>query len=219
MLILALDGALGRCSAAIWSDGALIAAASQIAPRGQAAMLPPMVAEVLARAGVAATALDAVGVGVGPGGFTGLRAALSLAEGLAAAAGVPLIGVTTGEALAEAVSPARRGARALWAAIDNKRGGIVLERFAPGSRLPQGQPERFAMHALPRPTGPLAIAGDAAALVAATLAAQDFDVMLSEARLPGAEAVAAITAARLAGTLPPRDASPLYAEPPAVRGA
>ncbi len=218
MLILALDGALGRCSAAIWSDGALLAEASHIAPRGQAALLPPMVAEVLARAGVTATALDAVAVGVGPGGFTGLRAALSLAEGLAAAVGTALIGVTTGEALAEAVPPARRQGRALWAAIDNKRGNIVLERFAAGSRMPEGSPEIFGIDALPRPAGPLAIAGDAAALVAATLAARGIDVLLTEARLPGAAAVAAIAAARLAGTLPPRDASPLYAEPPAVRG-
>ena len=43
-----------------------------------------MVVEVLAEAGIAATALDAVAVTIGPGSFTGLRAAIALAQGIAA---------------------------------------------------------------------------------------------------------------------------------------
>jgi tRNA threonylcarbamoyladenosine biosynthesis protein TsaB len=217
MIILALDGALARCSAAVLADGVLVAARRQDAARGQAALLPPMVDAVLAEAGIAATAPTAVAVGVGPGGFTGLRAALALAEGLALAAGLPLIGVTTGEALAAAVPAARRGGRAFWSVIDNRRGRVVLERFAAGAVVPDGAPEAFDLAALPRPPGPVAIAGDAAAAVAARLAAQDRDVLLTDARLPDAAAIAAVAAARLAGAIPPRGAAPLYVEPPAVR--
>ncbi|MBR0655229.1 tRNA (adenosine(37)-N6)-threonylcarbamoyltransferase complex dimerization subunit type 1 TsaB [Plastoroseomonas arctica] len=219
MLILALDGALSRCSAALWCDGAILAEATRDAARGQAALLPPMVADLLERSGLAAAALDAVAVGVGPGGFTGLRAALSLAEGIAAGAGVSLIGVTTGEAMVAALPQWQRRGRAVWSAIDNKRGSIVLERFAVDSATPSGPPEVFALDALPRPDGAAAITGDAAAPVAARLAARELDVMLTDSRLPEASALAAVAAARLSGALPPRAAVPLYAEPPAVRGA
>lgn len=218
MMLLAIDGALARCSAALWRDGVVIAQAEHDAARGQAALLPPLVAQILAQAGIAGTALDAVAVGIGPGGFTGLRAALSLAEGLAAAAGVPLIGVTTGEALVAALPPARRQGRAVWSVIDNRRGSILLERFAPGSATPEGPPEMLTLDSLPRPSGPVAMVGDAAAQVAARLAARESDVMLTDARLPEARALALIAAARLTGALAPRNAAPLYAEPPAVRG-
>lgn len=217
MIILALDGALARCSAAVLADGAVLAAAREDAARGQAALLPPMVDAVLARAGVAAPALSAVAVGVGPGGFTGLRAALALAEGIALAAGLPLIGVTTGEALAAAIPDERRRGRALWSVVDNRRGRVVLERFAPGAMVPDGPPEAFDEAALPAAPGPIAIAGDAAAAVAARLAAQERDVLLSDVRLPEAAVLARVAAARLAGAIPPRDAVPLYVEPPAVR--
>ena len=52
---------------------------------------------------MSAADLDLVAVTVGPGSFTGIRAALALAHGLALAAGVPVIGVTVGEALADAL--------------------------------------------------------------------------------------------------------------------
>jgi tRNA threonylcarbamoyl adenosine modification protein YeaZ len=185
--------------------------------RGHAAALPPMAEAVLAEAGLRAAALDAVAAVVGPGGFTGLRAALSLAEGLALGAGVPLIGVTTGEALAMAIPAALRGSRAVWTVVDNRRGGVVLERFAPGSAVPEGEPAVLAEAALPEMRGPVAVAGDAAPQVAARLAARGVDALLSDGRLPDAGAAALVAALRLAGAIPPRAARPLYAEPPAVR--
>jgi [ribosomal protein S18]-alanine N-acetyltransferase len=124
--VLALDGALARCSAGLVADGALVASRVEDGARGHAAVLPRMAADVLAEAGCAADALDLVAVTVGPGGFTGLRAALSLAQGLALGAGVPVVGVTVGEALAEALP--HLGGRALWVAIDSRRGQVFLER-------------------------------------------------------------------------------------------
>lgn len=198
-LILALDGALACASAAVVRDGVVLAARREPGERGQAALLPAMAAAVLAEADIEATALDAVGVTVGPGGFTGLRAALSLAQGIALAAGIPAIGVTVGEALAAAL-PAGTPA---WSVVDTKRGRVVLERIDLHGLA--GPPEPMAIEALPTPPPGTLLVGDAAALVA------------GESTLPDAVAVAAVAARRLTGTLPPRAARPLYVQPPAVQ--
>ena len=63
---------------------------------------------------------------VGPGSFTGIRAGLALAHGIALAAGVPVVGVTVGEALADSLP--YLGERQLWVAIDSRRGRVFLER-------------------------------------------------------------------------------------------
>lgn len=213
MRILAIEGALARCSVALLADGVVLAARQADAARGHPALLPRFAAEVLAEAGMAATGLDAVAVGVGPGGFTGLRAAIALAEGLALAAGCPLIGVTTGEALAAAQPEAAAG-RAIWAAIDNRRGRVVIECFAPGALVPDA-PLVAPLDGLPAVRMPVLALGDAAEVVAGLLGARG-DVAEARPGLPHAEAVALVAARRLAGSLPPRGAAPLYAEPPAV---
>ncbi len=207
MQILALDAALARCSAGVVIDGALVAAREADGDRGAAAILPSMAAEVLAAAGLDAAALDLVAVTVGPGSFTGLRAALSLAHGMALAAGRPVGGVTTGEALADALPDC--GGRAVWVAIDDRRGGVFLER--------EGIVARVAAEAIPVPAGPVAIAGDVAVAVAARLAARGYDVMLTDRRLPQPGHVAGAAATRLAAGVPLRPAQPLYVVPPAAR--
>jgi tRNA threonylcarbamoyladenosine biosynthesis protein TsaB len=201
---------------ALLQGAAVRAAAALTTDRGHAAILPRLVADTLAQAGLGLAAMDAVAVVVGPGGFTGLRAALALAEGLALGAGRPLIGVTTGEALAEAVPAAVRAARTVWTVVDNRRGQVVLERFAPGMAASLDLPLVCAEESLPVPPGALVVAGDAAPRIAARLAARGVDVLLSDSRLPEAAAAARVAARRLAGALPPRGAAPLYAEPPAL---
>lgn len=217
MRILALDGALARASAAVWVDGAVLAAAAAEGARGQAVALPPMVAQVLRESGTEATALDAVAAVVGPGGFTGIRAALALAQGLALAAGRPAVGVSTGEALVAALPRDLRRTHAVWAVTDTKRGRVLVERFLPGADAPLGAPEPFTLADLPEPEGLVALVGDAAEAAATSLAGRGFTVELTASRLPDAGAVAAVAALRLEGRLPPRAALPLYVEPPAVR--
>lgn len=207
MRILTLDSALGTCSAAIVRDGRVLTQREQPAERGQATLLPVMAHDVLAEVAVAAAELDLIGATVGPGSFTGIRAALALAHGIGLAAGVPVIGVTVGEAIAQALP--RLGHRQLWSAIDNRRGRVFLERAAIVIAI--------AFEDLPVPEGPVAIAGDAAIQVAAWLAARDADVMLTDARLPQPRHIAAAAALRHAGRLPPRAAQPLYVDAPATR--
>ncbi len=226
MFILAIDASLSRCSVALRGDGRLLARRSRDGARGHAAALPPMAAEALAEAGLRAADLDAVAAVVGPGGFTGLRAALALAHGIALGAGLPVVGVTTGEALLAALPPAERAGRAVWAAVDNRRGRVVLERFPPArngaAAAPAAgiaPPEVFALDELPPAEGGrVALAGDAAEAVAERLAARGgVDALLSAVRLPDAADAALVAAFRLSGRLPPLAARPLYAEPPAVR--
>ena len=207
MLVLALDSALAQCSAGVVLDGVLRAALQQPAPQGHAALLPVMADAVLREADIEPTALDLVAVTVGPGSFTGIRAGLALAHGIALAAGVPVVGVTVGEALVDALP--RLGARRLWTVIDSRRGRVFLER--------DGAAIACTLEDLPRPHGPIAIAGDAAIAVAARLAAQDADVMLTDARLPAPRHVAVVGAARLGGARRPLPPQPLYVDPPEAR--
>jgi tRNA threonylcarbamoyl adenosine modification protein YeaZ len=204
MLILALDAALSRCSAAVVADGQMVAERRQAGGRGQAAILAPMADAVLRTADCAATELNGGAVTVGPGSLTGRRAAVALAQGIALAAGCPVVGVTVGEALA-AVLPPLPG-WALWVAIDSRRGRIFLDR--------NGTIQSLALTELPAPAEPVAVAGDAAIEVAARLAARGATVMLTDARELRARDVALAGERRLMGGLPPLPAQPLYIDPP-----
>jgi tRNA threonylcarbamoyladenosine biosynthesis protein TsaB len=212
MLILALDAALSRASAAVVRDGTLLSQHRAPSGHGRSAALATMAEAVLAAAGVSAASLDAVAVTVGPGGFTGLRAALALAHGIALGAGCPVVGVTVGEAIAEAFP--RLGARRLWTAIDSRRGRVFLDR---GPRGAEDDIGAFELAHLPRPDGPVAIAGDAAIVVAAGLAASEADVALTDLREPLPRHVAVVAVRRLAGELPPREALPMYVDPPEAK--
>ncbi len=207
MRILTLDAALRGCSVAIVRDGEVLARREQPAERGQATLLPGMVDSVLAEAEMPPAELDLIAVTVGPGSFTGIRAALALAHGIGLAAGVPVIGVTVGEALAAAMP--HLGRRQFWSVVDDRRRRVFLERA--GSII------AIALDDLPVPDGPVAIAGDAAIEVAARLAAREADVMLTDARVPQPHHIAVVAASRQAGRLPPLAAQPLYVDAPAAR--
>ena len=90
-------------------------------------MLPALVQRTIAAAGTSLSALDAIAVSIGPGSFTGLRVALGLAKGMAFAAGLPLIGVPTLEALALAADAAP-GAT-VWAALDARKQQVYAASF------------------------------------------------------------------------------------------
>jgi tRNA threonylcarbamoyladenosine biosynthesis protein TsaB len=98
--ILALDTATENCSAALLIDGRLILRERQL-PRGHAGEILPMIEEVLRESGVALTGLTAIAFGRGPGAFTGVRLAASITQGLAYAAGVPVVAVSDLQAVAQ----------------------------------------------------------------------------------------------------------------------
>ena len=97
-LILAFDTSAAHCAAALLSGDRLAAARAEAMGRGQAERLMPMLQELLDAAGHDWRDLAALGVGTGPGNFTGIRIAVAAARGLALGLGVPAVGVTGCEA-------------------------------------------------------------------------------------------------------------------------
>ena len=135
--------------------------------RGQAEKLVPMIEAVMAEAGLRYGDLDAVAVTVGPGGFTGVRLGLATARGLALARELPLIGVTSFEALAAAVpeeerEEAKRAGATLAVLIDAKRRDIYAQAFD-STAAPVGDPVALPPEDLDAyfPPGPLLLIGDA----------------------------------------------------------
>jgi len=93
------------------------------------------VERVLAESSVALAQLGGLAVSIGPGSFTGVRIGLSAAKGLALAAGLPLVGVSTLEALALRVG---RDERLICPVVDARRGEVFASayRWPNGSELP-----------------------------------------------------------------------------------
>lgn len=105
MKILALDTSTEACSAAIWTDSAVLERfelGSQHSDR-----ILSMVDELLAETGFALSRLDAIAFGRGPGSFTGLRIGAGVAQGLAFGVDIPVAPVSSLAALAQGVEEPR----------------------------------------------------------------------------------------------------------------
>jgi tRNA threonylcarbamoyladenosine biosynthesis protein TsaB len=100
MRFAAVETSTEWCSVALFRDGG-IACIERRAANRHSEMVLPMLHALLKNAGLGAAQLDAVAFGAGPGSFTGLRIACGVAQGLAYARGLPVLGVSTLEALAE----------------------------------------------------------------------------------------------------------------------
>ncbi|WP_110655541.1 tRNA (adenosine(37)-N6)-threonylcarbamoyltransferase complex dimerization subunit type 1 TsaB [Salinicola halimionae] len=125
--LLALDASSTACSCALMQDHSVVQR-FEIAPREHTRLLLPMIDEVLAQAGVSLGQLDAIAYGRGPGSFTGLRIAAGVAQGLAYGADVPLMGVSTLEALALAAHR-KWHARHVIAALDARMDEIYVSAY------------------------------------------------------------------------------------------
>lgn len=105
-LTLALDAATPRGSVAIVRGPAVLAERTVGMRAGLREVLLPAVTEALAEAGVAFDAVERIVCGAGPGSFTGLRIAASIAKGLATTRGIPLHGVSSLALVVAGVEPA-----------------------------------------------------------------------------------------------------------------
>jgi tRNA threonylcarbamoyladenosine biosynthesis protein TsaB len=135
--ILAIETATAACSAALYIDGA-VRERYQLAPREHALLILPMVDALLDEAGVPVGTLDAVAFGRGPGSFTGVRVAASVAQGIAYAAELPVVAVST---LATLALGAMResGAQRVMAALDARMAEVYWGLYERGEdALPRG---------------------------------------------------------------------------------
>ena len=120
MNLLAIETATEACSVAL-VHGETVIARTELAPRRHAERVLPMADELLAEAGIGKHALDVIAVGRGPGAFTGVRLAVSLAQGMAMALGLPVVTVSSLAALA---LEAPEDDAAILAVIDARMGEI-----------------------------------------------------------------------------------------------
>ncbi len=141
MIVLALDTALSATSVAVLNGERVLAVRAEPMETGHQERLAGLVRGAMAEADVAFSALNRVGVTLGPGSFTGLRVGVAFAKGLSIALGIPCVGVGALEALAASVPSSGLVA----AAIIARRGQIYLQLFQ--NSAPLTSPEALALDA------------------------------------------------------------------------
>ena len=128
MRILAVDTALGLCSAAVLDTAKdeIIARESIPMERGHAESLMPLVDRVMAQVPGGFSVLARIATTVGPGSFTGLRVGLSAARAMALAASIPVVGITTLSAFA---APFLEGGgdQMVASVIDARHGHVFMQ--------------------------------------------------------------------------------------------
>jgi tRNA threonylcarbamoyladenosine biosynthesis protein TsaB len=184
----------------------------ELAGQSHSQRLLPLIDDVLSEAGIELGELDAIAFGAGPGSFTGVRIGCGVAQGLAFGAGIPLVPVSTLEAIAESARQAHGWTRVL-ACLDARMREVYVAAFVrDGDRwIVERDP------AVMRPEDVAAAAhesngaGDGFAAypdLAARLALAGVDATA----IPRARAIAALAMLEVAAgrTVPASEALPLY---------
>jgi tRNA threonylcarbamoyladenosine biosynthesis protein TsaB len=239
MRILALDAATEVCSVALLVDGGSIVRSIE-SGKSSSQQLLSLIDEVTAEAQISLAMLDGIAASIGPGAFTGVRISVAVAQGLAFGLSLPVVPVTTLEALAMQVLA--DGGESAVACLDARMGEVYWGRFSAdaaqgvvATAAPQVSPPAAVALALGETVLGATVLGatvpGAAALGAAASngrrvgIGRGFSVYPELARIPGIEVTernslalpnarefARLGALRLAlgGGLDPADLQPLY---------
>lgn len=146
MRVLAVETSTEYCSAALWLDGTVHQRCERVGQKHSEVLLP-MADGLLRATGMTLRDIDGIAFGAGPGSFTGVRIACGVAQGLALGADLPVVGICTLLALAQASGRDRviaaldaRMAEVYHAAYE-RCGAAWREVAAPGLCLPQHAPQ------------------------------------------------------------------------------
>lgn len=123
MNIIALDTSTEYCSLALWLNNELISK-EVLAGQRHSELLLPMLHTMLAEASVTLNQIGGIAFGAGPGSFTGLRIACGVVQGLAFSQNIPVIGISTLEALAQ-----QADAPKVLAALDARMGELYFAAY------------------------------------------------------------------------------------------
>jgi len=177
-----------------------------------------MVQDVMQEGTCEFTDLDLLAVTVGPGAFTGIRIGLAAARGMALAGGLPCIGVTTTQTVAQGVPQTERQSGTLLVAMDSKRSDVYVQAFSPDLE-PIGSIEALLPSELDKVVGtlkgPFVVAGDGAPKALEALSEKGISASLSTASAMPDAALLAGLAQKLWSPDKPREMPrPLYLRPP-----
>ena len=125
-MLLVIDTSTRYAGVALADAGRVISCRSWYSAVNHTAELMPAVAQTLESAGLTVNDLDGIAVALGPGGFSALRVGMSVAKGLAMAAGKPLVGVGTLDSEAQ---PYRESGLPVCALLDAGRSEVASACF------------------------------------------------------------------------------------------
>ncbi|MEG3136039.1 tRNA (adenosine(37)-N6)-threonylcarbamoyltransferase complex dimerization subunit type 1 TsaB [Rouxiella sp. T17] len=131
--ILAIDTATEACSVALYNSATAAEngetlAHFELCAREHTQRILPMVQQILAEAGLSLNQLDALAFGRGPGSFTGVRIGISVAQGLAFGAELPVLPISTLQTMAQGAYR-KTGAERVLAAIDARMGEVYWGEY------------------------------------------------------------------------------------------
>ncbi len=208
-LVLGFDTSAAHCAAALLLGDRVLAEMTEEMTRGQAERLFPILEQVLSMGGHAWADLDAIGVGIGPGNFTGIRISVSAARGLSLSLGVSAVGVSGFDALAYGAEGP------VLTSIDGRRDQVYLQQTGT-------EPFQAHLDELPSDlshTG-LTVIGHGAEHLAAhtggTTAAPAAPVAVAIAAIAGARAASGQVARPAPLYLRAVDAAPAADQPPKI---
>lgn len=130
LFILNIETSGDLCAVAVGNGKGLLAKKELFEKNIHSKMLAELVSDCLQQSGIFANQLSAIAISLGPGSFTGLRIGMSLVKGMAFAAEIPIIGISTLKLLAMSGWDKLPNSRFLAAIIDARRNEFYFSLFS-----------------------------------------------------------------------------------------